>query len=173
MTMRPSASRSAITAFAFVIALSAAGAQAITAKNPKIVSIEKATNTWLEAVASHQPEKVAALYEKDAVLLPTLRNGVWNTPEMRLNYFKKFTALPEIHGVINEAHPRLLDENTAINDGIYTFIYKMDGKETKVPARFSFTYLKQNGEWKIVEHHSSKLPEPLPEGAEVTALEIH
>jgi uncharacterized protein (TIGR02246 family) len=133
-------------------------------------SIKQALQIWLDAVASHTPEKVAALYDTDAVLLPTLRNAVHDTPAERLDYFQMFATMPEIKGKVEEQHPRLLDENTAVNGGIYTFSFLQDGKPVNVTARFSFTYKKENGEWKIVEHHSSRLPEPVAAAQQTAAV---
>ena len=41
------------------------------------------------------------------------------------------------------------------NSGLYNFI--VDGKT--VNARFSFVFIKTDGDWKILSHHSSVLPE--------------
>lgn len=37
------------------------------------------------------------------------------------------------------------------------------GLRVKAKARFSFVYQVEDGKWLIVEHHSSLLPEPIPE----------
>jgi uncharacterized protein (TIGR02246 family) len=150
--------------------MASAAVAAVSGKNAKdSASVEQALQTWLAAVASHTPEKVAALYDSNAVLLPTLRNAVHDTPEERLDYFKMFTGMPKIKGTVNEQHPRLLNEDTAMNGGIYTFTFEQDGKMVTVPARFSFTYKKENGAWKIVEHHSSRLPEPVNANQQVAS----
>ena len=59
----------------------------------------------------------------------------------------------------------MLDKNTAINSGIYTFDIVRDGQPAKVQARYSFTYKKENGAWKIADHHSSGMPEPVVDPA--------
>ena len=48
--------------------------------------------------------------------------------------------------------------DTAINTGYYTFSFLKDGESKSLPARYSFVYVKRNGDWKIVDHHSSKVP---------------
>ncbi|NBX66590.1 MAG: SgcJ/EcaC family oxidoreductase [Proteobacteria bacterium] len=127
-------------------------------------NVEKALNTWLESVASHDPNRVAALYDpQSAVLLPTLSPEVHDTPEERLTYFKMFTAKPEIKGTLNETHIRAIDDNAGIASGIYTFTFKDDkGIEHSVPARFSFVFAREgdgeNAKWLILDHHSSILP---------------
>ena len=125
-----------------------------------IKAVKKSLDTWLIAVSSNDPNKVAALYESDAILLPTLSSKVENLPEERLAYFKKFTALPEIKGKVTELHTRIYD-NIGINTGLYTFTFKKYGKTISVPARFSFVYRKTDNGWMIVDHHSSKLPEDI------------
>jgi ketosteroid isomerase-like protein len=37
----------------------------------------------------------------------------------------------------------------------------MGADGSKVLARYSFVYVKENGEWKIAHHHSSAMPESL------------
>ena len=58
-------------------------------------------------------------------------------------------------GNIDESNIRIFDY-IAINSGIYTFSFK-DGSSAQ--ARFTFMYRKNNEAWKIIEHHSSLLPE--------------
>ena len=79
-----------------------------------------------------------------------------------MDYFKAFLKLKPF-GTIDESHVRFLSpaKDLACNSGIYTFDLVKDGQPTKVQARYSFAYRKINGEWKIVEHHSSAMPEPV------------
>ena len=51
--------------------------------------------------------------------------------------------------------------DVGINSGVYTFDIVKDGEPQKVQARYSFVYRLINGDWKITEHHSSAMPEPV------------
>lgn len=111
-------------------------------------------DAWNSALQTGQPKNVAALYDNDAILLPTVSNNVRHNHEEIEDYFVSFLAKGPA-GEINEANIRIFDQ-LAINSGVYTFTFK-DG--TSVVARFTFVY-RWNGErWLIIEHHSSQMPE--------------
>ena len=109
---------------------------------------------WNHALQSGDPKQVAALYEADAILLPTVSNQVrHNHPEIE-DYFVLFLANGP-SGKIDESNVRIFGD-IAINSGVYTFTFK-DG--ASVQARFTYVY-KWNGQrWLIAEHHSSRMPE--------------
>src|SRR5689334_17636870 len=46
----------------------------------------------------------------------------------------------------------------AVNTGYYTFSYVKDGESKTLPARYSFTLVKEGEDWMIVDHHSSAMP---------------
>jgi len=50
--------------------------------------------------------------------------------------------------------------NAAVNSGVYTFSWIKDGETKTLPARYSFTYVRDGDRWLIVDHHSSALPPP-------------
>ena len=109
---------------------------------------------WNSALQTGKPSKVAALYASGGVLLPTVSNQVRHNHDEIEDYFAHFLAKGP-KGKIDEANVRIFDQ-LAINSGIYTFSFK-EGEA--VQARFTFVY-RWNGEhWKIVEHHSSQMPE--------------
>ena len=111
-------------------------------------------DNWNNALKTGDPKKVAALYSKEAILLPTVSNQVRHNHEEIEDYFVHFLAkVPE--GTINEANVRIHD-SIAINSGVYTFTFA-DG--ASVQARFTFVYAKNGTTWEIIEHHSSKMPE--------------
>ena len=89
---------------------------------------------WNRALRSGDPRKVVALYETDAILLPTLSNKVRHNHEEIEEYFVHLlTKGPD--GKIDEANVRTYGE-IAINSGIYSFTFK-DGDALK--ARFSMS----------------------------------
>merc|ERR1712157_474249 len=53
----------------------------------------------------------------------------------------------------------LLKDGVCQDAGVYEFTMGIDG--SKVAARYTFTYIFEDGEWKIAHHHSSAMPEPL------------
>ena len=111
-------------------------------------------DNWNNALKTGDPKKVAALYSKEAILLPTVSNQVRHNHAEIEDYFVHFLAkVPE--GKINEANVRIHD-SIAINSGVYTFTFA-DG--ASVQARFTFVYAWNGTVWEIIEHHSSQMPE--------------
>eukprot|EP00798_Chlamydomonas_sp_ICE-L_P020347 gene20348-biopygen29117 len=123
-----------------------------------MAEVSKQFDRWNSALQTRDPAKVAALYAPGGVLLPTVSNKVRTTREEIEDYFSTFLTLKP-RGVINQANVRLLDTETAINSGIYSFALVVEGEPTTVQARYSFTYKKIDNEWLIVDHHSSGMPE--------------
>lgn len=113
---------------------------------------------WNAALATGKPQEVLKLYAPNAILEPTVSNEVRDTSEEIQDYFAHFLQLKP-RGVINYRQIRVLDENTALDAGVYTFSVIKDGAPSKVQARYSFVYEKQHGEWRIMNHHSSSMPE--------------
>jgi len=116
--------------------------------------IEALFDEWNNALQTGVPKNVVALYESDGILLPTVSNQVRHNHEEIEDYFIHFlTKGPK--GEINESNVRIFDK-LAINSGVYTFTFN-DG--LVVQARFTFVYRKNSESWKIIEHHSSQMPE--------------
>ncbi len=109
---------------------------------------------WNNALQTGDPKKVAALYETNGILLPTVSNKVRHNHEEIEDYFVHFCAKGPV-GKIDEANVRTFGP-IAINSGVYTFSFK-DG--AVVQARFTFVYRWNGQRWMIIEHHSSQMPE--------------
>ena len=110
--------------------------------------------TWNSALQTGDPKQVAALYAADAILLPTVSNQVRHNHEEIEDYFVHFLAKGP-SGKIDEANIRIFGD-LAINSGVYTFTFA-DG--AVVTARFTYVYRQNEDGWKIIEHHSSAMPE--------------
>jgi len=111
-------------------------------------------DTWNNALQTGEPKKVAALYETNAILLPTMSNDVRHNHAEIEDYFVHFLAKKPV-GKIDEGNVRIFGQ-VAINSGVYTFTF---GDGNAVSARFTYVYRWNGQEWKIVEHHSSQMPE--------------
>lgn len=109
---------------------------------------------WNNALQTGDPKQVAALYETNAILLPTVSNKVRHNHEEIEDYFVHFLAKKPA-GKIDESNVRTFGD-IAINSGVYTFTFE-DG--STVQARFTYVYRWNGQRWLIVEHHSSKMPE--------------
>ena len=133
-------------------------------KTSKPAEAEIAANfdAWKSALVTRNPKAVDALFAPDAILEPTVSNEIRNTPAEVESYFVDFLKLSPSPKV-NERHIRVLDENTAIDAGVWTFDLVKDGKPTWVTARYCFVWEKKDGKWKIQMLHSSAMPEPVKE----------
>lgn len=136
-------------------------AAAMSPNDPKAKEIASLFDRWNAALATGNPKAVAALYAPNGVLQPTVSNEVRVGPAAIERYFVDFLkAKPQ--GVIDFREIRMLDADTALDAGVYTFTLTKDGKPVKVQARYTYLYEMVDGEWKIMNHHSSAMPEPVP-----------
>jgi len=111
-------------------------------------------NQWNSALSTLEPKNVVALYDETAVLLPTVSNQVRHNHAEIEDYFVNFLQ-KKPQGTIDESNVRIFGD-LAINSGVYTFVF---GDGATVQARFTFVYKNNGSEWKIIEHHSSAMPE--------------
>lgn len=120
--------------------------------------VAAATNAWIEAFASHDAARIAALYAPDAVFWGTNSSTIRDTPALVRAYFENLKNRPTVRLVIDEQHIRVYGD-TAVNTGRYSVHEIRDGQLTVRPLRFSFTYRRQDDRWLIVSHHSSAMPQ--------------
>ena len=117
--------------------------------------VAEAASAWGQAIGGGDPEKVLTLYADDAVLWGTLSPTVRSNRAALQDYFvNAFKVLPGLKVAFGDQLIRVYG-NTAINTGYYTFSY---GEAKSLPARYSFTYVKNGERWLIVDHHSSAMP---------------
>ncbi|GGX12880.1 SgcJ/EcaC family oxidoreductase [Streptomyces lomondensis] len=118
-------------------------------------------DNWNAALQTGDPQKVAALYAEDAVLLPTVSNHVRKDRAEIVDYFEHFLQHKPF-GTKIESVVNVLDRDTVIDTGVYEFTLTnhQTGEKSNVKARYTYAYEKQaDGRWLIVNHHSSKMPE--------------
>lgn len=165
MTRRSISKRAAIVTAVAVAAVgtvavgvSAAGAQAPA--KPTTQQVTTLFDGWNAALQTGDAEKVADLYAKDAVLLPTVSNKVRTDRAGIVDYFEHFLANKPAGKKI-QSHVNVLDSNSAIDTGVYEFTLTDHdtGEKRVVEARYTYEYEKRDGKWLIVNHHSSAMPE--------------
>lgn len=152
------------TAFALAaIALPAAGnAQSRQMKCAPVNSaaVEAQFDRFNQAWASRSPDKVTALFARNAVLLPTISNQPRTDHAAIRDYFVKFLA-GSPQGRIETSTVKL-GCNAAARLGTWSVTMNgADGKPQTVHGRYSFIYVYENGDWKIDHLHSSLNPEPM------------
>ena len=110
---------------------------------------------WINTIKDGNPKEVVNLYHDDGILLGTFSNKERIGHELILEYFENLLKSPVEVEIVSE-HASV-SESVAVNSGLYNFV--TEGKT--INARFSFVYQKEHdtGEWKIVSHHSSVMPE--------------
>jgi uncharacterized protein (TIGR02246 family) len=122
--------------------------------------IAGAAAKWAAIFVDDNPDSILALYEDGAVLWGTLSPTLLvGKPALRGYFERAFKVLPGHKVAFGEQVIRVYGD-TAINSGYYTFSYMKDGQAQTIPARYSFVYRKRDGNWMIVDHHSSAMPAP-------------
>jgi uncharacterized protein (TIGR02246 family) len=130
-----------------------------TSTDPK-EDVAAAAKSWQQAIATGDRDLVLPLYADGAVLWGTLSPTVCAGRAALRSYFvAAFKMLPGLKVSFGKQLIRVYGD-TAVNTGDYTFSYVKDGEARSLPARYSFTYVKNSAQWLIVDHHSSAMPTP-------------
>jgi len=155
--MRFSAKTVSVGSLLAVIVLSLAPAASAGPKE----DVAGAAASWATALGTDNPDKVLPFYSEDAVLWGTLSPTVLATRAALNDYFVgAFKVLPGLKVSFGDQLIRVYG-TTAVNTGYYTFSFIKDGETKSLPARYSFTYVKNGDGWLIVDHHSSAMPSTL------------
>ena len=119
--------------------------------------VAAATAAWVDAFNSRDPARIVALYEPDAVLIGTTAKHPASGTAAIAAYFADAPKRPMDRVALGEHAVRVYGD-MAIDSGLYNFFLVSDGKSTLLPGRYTFVYRKRDGKWRIVEHHSSRVP---------------
>ena len=119
--------------------------------------VEAATQRWITAFNAKDQDGIAALYAPDAVFQGTSSGVIRDTPALVREYFKSLATLGDQRMATGDHRVQVFGD-IAINSGYYTRRGTQDGKPVEGRARFSFVYARRNGQWLIVNHHSSSVP---------------
>jgi uncharacterized protein (TIGR02246 family) len=110
---------------------------------------------WNAALISGDPVAVVARYGERSVLLPTLSAVPRVAADEKLDYFRAFMARqPSAEVTWRMIHA---GAETCVDAGLMRFRFASDG--TEVVVRYTFVYARAGGDWRIIVHHSSFLPE--------------
>jgi uncharacterized protein (TIGR02246 family) len=119
--------------------------------------VAAATAAWVAAYNTRDPTRITSLYDQEAVLWGTSAKTVSPTPAAIAEYFKDAKKRPDARVTLGEQHIRVYGD-VAISTGYYTFTDMRDGKSVTNPSRNTFVYRYRDGNWLIVDHHSSRIP---------------
>ncbi len=143
-----------------------AGAALLLAMNLSLVpasraddraDVEAATQRWISAFNRKDTDGISALYATDAVFQGTSSGVIRDTPALVREYFKSLANLGDQRMVTGDHRVQVYGD-IAISSGYYTRSGTQDAKPVEGRARFSFVYARRNGQWLIVNHHSSSVP---------------
>jgi len=123
---------------------------------------EEILKTWLQLVNNADVEKLLALYNKEAILIPTFSNRILNTPEKIRNYFEVLGRREELCVALHEKTVSIqkITENLQSISGIYCWRFAIDEELLSFEARFSYL-VDLLAESPILHHHSSQIPRML------------
>ena len=114
------------------------------------------TAAWIDAFNSGDAVRIASLYDPQAVLIgTTAKQPVAGTAAITA-YFRQ--AAGNAARVAQGEHILRAYGEVAVDSGLYSFFFVREGKAVLVPARYTFVWHKRDGKWRILEHHSSRVP---------------
>jgi len=122
-----------------------------------VSDVKAATAKWVDAFNRKSATDIVALYAKDAVFFGTSSPVLRDSPELVQDYFKSLPTLGDAVITVSDQRVQVFGK-VAVHTGFYTRSSAQEGKLVQNPARFTFVYEQRNGQWVIVNHHSSALP---------------
>lgn len=113
---------------------------------------------WSSGFNAFEPEKTAATYSPDAIVIGTFGKQLTTGTAAITGYFKAVAA-SKAQVKLQEWSAIELSPDAVAIAGFYEFSVPKDGQVTSIPARYSFALFKREGVWKIGHHHSSPRPQ--------------
>lgn len=127
-----------------------------------VEDVAAAARLWADTIGRADPDAMVRLYEEDAVLhgtrSPVIRRGHAAIRE----YFAEAARVTGLRMKFQEPMQIRVFGDIAVNTGNYAVTLIENGTPRTIPLRYSFVYRRIGSEWKIVDHHSSVIPEPPP-----------
>ena len=116
----------------------------------------------MDAVNSGDVERLLALYDEQAVLIPTFSNKLPNTAEKLREYFEKLGSREGLSIALHEKTLQVqpIKENVYTLSGIYNWRFNVEGEMLNFEARFSYI-VDLSKPRPIMHHHSSQVPRML------------
>jgi hypothetical protein len=116
-------------------------------------------DTWIILVNERNVDQLIALYDPNAILIPTFSDIILNTPEKIRGYFERLALRKELQITVHRKtiHQQSLGENIAIMSGIYCWKFLVEEELIAYEARFSFLF-DPTKDAPIIHHHSSQIP---------------
>lgn len=116
--------------------------------------IRARAHLWADSFDNGDPDFMVSLYAEDAILhgtgSPVLREG----KALIREYFAGAGATPPPMFFLEPMHIRVFGD-TAVNTGNYAVRI---GTDEPITMRYSKVYRKIDGQWLIIDHHSSRMP---------------
>jgi uncharacterized protein (TIGR02246 family) len=123
--------------------------------SPAIDEARAFLDTWAAMFNTREPEKLVALYADDATLHGTSQPQLYIGIEQIRSYFRGASTVKFTEQVL-----QALSGGIVLAVGKYEFTRSVDGRLAAFPARFTLVLRRDNGEWRVLHHHSSLEPKP-------------
>jgi len=122
----------------------------------------KVLELWMQAVNTGDLAGLLALYDENAILIPTFSNYILKGRANLQPYFEKLASKDDLSIAMHEK--TLVTEpvggNITTLSGIYNWRFAVDGEIQNIEARFSYV-IDSSKEAAILHHHSSQIPRVL------------
>ena len=116
-------------------------------------------NDWAAALAAGNLVELLAMYDEDAVLVPTFSSEILKGHESLSVYFTSLMSYPDLGVDVHEEINQNCHEGHRAISGHYTFSWGADPENrTSKDARFTFAVEEEGSAWIIHTHHSSENP---------------
>jgi hypothetical protein len=123
---------------------------------------EDVLKSWMLAVNTGDVEGLLALYDENAVLIPTFSNRLLNTPEKLREYFERLGGREELSIALHEKTLIIqsMPNEVYFLSGIYCWRFAVEEELLSFEARFSYV-VDLSLPRPIIHHHSSQIPRML------------
>lgn len=123
---------------------------------------EDLLKVWLSRVNAGDIEGLLALYDEQAILIPTFSNRLLNGPQKRREYFENLIHREDLSIALHEKTLAVQALGASLHSlcGIYCWRFAVEGELLSFEARFSFLVdlARPNP---ILHHHTSQIPRTL------------